>query len=293
MDRFTWFMTLIMAALDAALDSRTLRKVLLQFLLKLFEESPSGSDFLEHELIVHLQGWQSAACVRGISLAARRSWTRLAEEGSHPVGYIPNNASDDLIRFLIWLTSEQGNNCFWTASSDIFSLAKLLGEIGICLSTSTAQAPARENETQVIFHSHISPSSHPSSLPRHGIRFPVQQPEKSLLMWPFDDVKTSAQMQKSFLHAQRIVKEGNHELRIRPTLTEDLYYCFKAEDIVVYCSTSRNESQTRTPLTAECVSVAALLPIEINEQDLVLWALWHELEMVNDITPSGHPTGAL
>jgi hypothetical protein len=71
MGRFTWTMTLITAALDAAMQKSTMHELLVRFLLKIFEDNKSGEEFLKNEAAQHIQGWLSAACVRSIALRAR------------------------------------------------------------------------------------------------------------------------------------------------------------------------------------------------------------------------------
>jgi hypothetical protein len=71
MDRFTLFMTLCTAALDATMQKTVQQQVLTKFLNKLFEEKLAGAVFLWHEPKQHIEGWMSAACVGNIALRAR------------------------------------------------------------------------------------------------------------------------------------------------------------------------------------------------------------------------------
>ncbi|KAL9051867.1 MAG: hypothetical protein Q9162_005758 [Coniocarpon cinnabarinum] len=132
LDMFTWYMTLIVAALKAAASQRCLRNVVTEFLLKQCEES-EGYEFLFRELDHHLEAWQSIADTRNISRAAKDSWDTLGRRGQHPPGLLPDMEHPEILRFIRWLSGAMNfeDHIFWTPSSDIVSLALLLQDIGM------------------------------------------------------------------------------------------------------------------------------------------------------------------
>lgn len=71
----------------AAMQKTVQRQVLTKFLLKLFEENPSGADSLKHETERRIESWPSAACVRSIGLKARQTRGRLGQKLKHPLDY--------------------------------------------------------------------------------------------------------------------------------------------------------------------------------------------------------------
>ena len=92
MGRFTWFMTLCTAALDAIMQKTAQRQVLTKFLNKLFEENPAGAVFLWHEPKQHIEGWMSAACVRNIADLANET-----KKSKHCLSYHGRNSDSQLI----------------------------------------------------------------------------------------------------------------------------------------------------------------------------------------------------
>lgn len=76
MPKFSWFMTLVISGLDAALGVRDVRKMTTRLLTRLFTGHVDGMDYLLRELPHHTQGWESAACVRNILAKARKEWGR-------------------------------------------------------------------------------------------------------------------------------------------------------------------------------------------------------------------------
>ena len=79
----------MVARLDAALTSKSVHLAVSAFMIKILEEAVSGLEFVEHEVLHHIQGSRSVASVRGIGLKAREIWERLAGQGRHWPGMIP------------------------------------------------------------------------------------------------------------------------------------------------------------------------------------------------------------
>ena len=129
-DKFTWFMTLVVAGLDAALTSKSVHLVVSAFIIKILEEAVSGLEFVEHEVLHHIQGWRSAASVRGIGVKAREIWERLASQGRHWPGMIPPSDCGELTRLLIWLADGKGQH-YYTGSSDAYCFTLMLQGAGI------------------------------------------------------------------------------------------------------------------------------------------------------------------
>lgn len=130
LDRFTWFMILVISALDAAVTPKGLKIITSRLLTDFFEESPMGVEYLQHELHQHIQGWRSSACVRGILHRARDVWENLGKQRKHPPGCVPAGDYDGVHRLFSWLARGKDTS-FSTASSDIICIALVLREIGI------------------------------------------------------------------------------------------------------------------------------------------------------------------
>jgi hypothetical protein len=190
MDKFTWYMTLVVAGLDAALTSKSVHLVVSTFMIQVTEEAVSGSEFVEREVLHHIQGWRSAAAVRGISLKARKIWESLAGQGLHWPGMIPPIDCGELKRLLIWVAAERGEH-YYTKSRDAYCFALILRGIGIdmLVDEATDQAVAQ------CFHEgriHVVLSNAPGVLGRvsrgsgnrRGMRVPLNSMEESISLWP-------------------------------------------------------------------------------------------------------------
>ncbi|KAL8673942.1 MAG: hypothetical protein Q9168_001637 [Polycauliona sp. 1 TL-2023] len=181
MDRFTWLMTLLTAVLDAAMQPSDRKKVLVRLLLRLFEDHKESAEFLNREANEHIEGWMSAACVRGISKKARDHWNMLGHQGKHQHGYIPEAESSGIIQFLTWLIQDQ-SKVYTTSSTDIFSLAVILEELGmrILLIETGTVGHVDESDTVVRWNSTIAPAALVKSQRtiRSGMRIPLNHMEE-------------------------------------------------------------------------------------------------------------------
>jgi hypothetical protein len=219
MDRFTWFMTLCTAALDAAMPKTLQRQVLTKFLLKLFEENPTGADFLRHEAEQHIEGWMSAACVRNIALRARHIWEKLGKEGKHQPGYIPEAELDGVFHFLCWLVNGE-DNLFRTASTDILSLAMILENLGIGIQTTEDfHEHFDESDVVVSWSNTIAPAAFVKMhrVFRPGMRIPLLHIEEVASLFPVNSDRNK--LRSIFQMGMDVVKED--ELCLQPRCSED------------------------------------------------------------------------
>ncbi|KAF2873831.1 hypothetical protein BDV95DRAFT_567840 [Massariosphaeria phaeospora] len=189
MGRFTWLMTLITAALDAAMQKSTLHELLVKFLLKLFEEKKSGEEFLRIEASQHIQGWLSAACVRSIALKARKSWDDQGTNQQHQAGFIPPAELEGIYHFLLWLVCGD-MNIYHTPSTDIFCLAAILENLGLKIKTSLNKNEVfDEADVAVVWSNQLAPTavvrSHPKFRP--GMRIPLSHMEEVASLFPRSD----------------------------------------------------------------------------------------------------------
>lgn len=186
MDKFTWLMTLIVAGLDAALTSKAVHLVVSAFMIKWFEEAVAGLEFVEHEVVHHIQGWRSASSVRGIGLKAREIWDRLGSHGQHWPGMVPSSDCGELTRLLIWIAAGQDEH-FYTASSDVYCLAVLLRGIGLGILVEKTSNPCfHEGQIHVVLrHTLDVPVNVSRQIKyRRGMRIPLDFMEESVSVWP-------------------------------------------------------------------------------------------------------------
>ena len=187
MDRFTWFMTFVVAALDAAISTSLLNEVISDLLTRLFSDSPLGLDFLERELRQHIQGWQSGACVRGILQQARALWSMFETEGLHYPGLAPHAEAPEIERFLGWLCGRDSEKRFYTASSDVFCIAKILESIGMYFSCRAMSDDPGQDEVCVIYDAGLVSNTNidrTQTLNRTGMRFPLDSINELCSIWP-------------------------------------------------------------------------------------------------------------
>lgn len=186
MDRFTWLMTLIVAALDPSVSYSSLNKVAYQLLAKLFRESPVGADYLQHEIPRHVQGWHSGACVRGILLKTRKEWHRLAEEKRHWPGDMPPTDNRELCEMLFWLVAGT-TSIFTTASSDVFCIGIVLQRIGVEVDAVTDPATGKESAPRIHFDvAQAIKGGKTNSKHRLGMRIPLNFMQECVSLWPGD-----------------------------------------------------------------------------------------------------------
>ena len=189
MDSFTWLMSLITASLDTVLTWRDLLSVVTDFMLNIFQEATSGLDYVRHEVVHHIQGWQSAASVRGISLKARETWELLAAKNMHWPGMIPSNDRGELLRLLIWIVAGGKTDLhFFTTSGDIYCFAIILQELGVELLTDTEVAGScfHGGRIHVVKSRHAAPPENEKqqAVRRRGMRVPLDAMEECISLWP-------------------------------------------------------------------------------------------------------------
>ncbi|KAE8449385.1 hypothetical protein EG329_008286 [Mollisiaceae sp. DMI_Dod_QoI] len=183
MDRFTWCMTLIVATLDAAVDTRMVRVVLQRLMIKILEDrTDAGSEeLLVNGLKKHLEGWRSAACVRGISLEARAVWKRSLKQGKHLPGNIPESDSSEIehVYCLAEISENIGLGDQLKSSRDIRSDCD---ESQMLLILDTSHVPVYD-----IVLSNISKLEL-----RRGMRIPLDSMEESVSLWGGDTMRGNA-----------------------------------------------------------------------------------------------------
>jgi hypothetical protein len=220
MDKFTWFMTLVIATLDAAIGPSYVHQFVSSFLSRLFEDSPDGMEYLVRETPQHVQGWRSSACVRGIIAKAELLWKQLAQRGEHWPGWIPSADCGEVMRLLVWLTTEK-SPLFTTASSDAFCLAIVLSEIGIKQITAVKTRTSNCNLNIDADESVIRVALDTSWLPtrptgtkiaedilaqRHGMTIPLNHMEECMSLWPTDR-DFAARLRTLFVDGMETIRE--------------------------------------------------------------------------------------
>ncbi|KAI4276215.1 MAG: hypothetical protein L6R38_005718 [Xanthoria sp. 2 TBL-2021] len=220
MDRFSWLMILLTAALDAAMQPSDQKKVLTRLLLKLFEDHGESAEFLQREANEHIQGWMSAACVRNISLKARDHWNMLGHQGKHQFGYIPEAESSAVIQFLTWLIQDE-SKAYSTASTDIFSLAVVIEELGMKIKLVETATMSRidESDTVVYWMSTVTPTALVKSQRtfRPGMRVPLTHMEEVASLFPQSLERN--RMRRYFQLGMDAVREDG--LSLRPYRSEE------------------------------------------------------------------------
>lgn len=194
MDSFTWFMSFVVATLDAAVGSKMQRSLISAFLMELLaDKTTGGTDYLLNEIQQHIQGWRSISCVRSISNVARTIWQRLAYEGKHLPGNIPENDSVEVLRLLVWIASGKDFQ-FSTASTDVLCLAQVLSELGIELLVIDEQGRTHD-ENRLVVSLSTSPipqrsrSYQAEETKRRGMRIPLDDMKECVSLWPGDATK--------------------------------------------------------------------------------------------------------
>jgi hypothetical protein len=115
-------MTLIVAALDAAIEPAPLHVVVSDLLSQIFKDTLDGVEYLVREIPQHIQDWRSSACVRGTLAKSELLWKTLAQRGEYWPGCIPITAFEKIVRLLLWLSTKRSPR-FVTASTDTFYIA--------------------------------------------------------------------------------------------------------------------------------------------------------------------------
>ena len=196
MDKFTWFMTLVLATLDATIGSSFVHGFVADLLSRLFKDSPEGMEYLMRETPQHLLGWRSSASVRGMILKTERLWKQLAQRREHWPGWIPPADNEEIMRLLLWLTTESSRQ-FTTASTDTFCFAMILREIGMEQITTVKiiddEVDLETNESEIYVVLNTKWSSMPSReakvaedtfTKRNGMTVPLSHMDECMSLWP-------------------------------------------------------------------------------------------------------------
>ena len=235
---FSWAMSLISAALEAALSTSHYQDTITELVLKLFDNHPS-EEHLRYELDAHKEGWRSTATVNLILDRARQEWEHLAQAGEHLMGNIPRADSPEILRLLIWIT-KGGDNRFYTPSSDVFCLASVLQVIGIDrLRTFKAdQLPEPQFDEQhlvvVLKADAVGSMVKDPHVVRKGMPIPLGQTEEVISFWPYRRRKFENPLQEDFMKGMRAARglkfrlDQESEIPHTKTTTNqtktDLYY---------------------------------------------------------------------
>lgn len=252
MDRFTWFMTLVVAALDAVFDSQTVRHFVPTLLLTILRDrTNNGEEILVRGLKKHIEGWRTAGCVRGISVAARDTWERLMFEKKHLPGNIPKQDANEAQRLLLWIATGRENR-FETSSSDVLCLAQIMASIGCDqLRTTTKVAEAcDESHLLAVLNTSSTPILaqllRPVTSFRRGMRIPLRDPGESVFMWDGD---TSEGMERRdiFLKGMQasedvnlVVARGSDTLYTREDTFLDVFYVVRKNNTASLPRQDRN-----------------------------------------------------
>lgn len=188
MNSFTWFMTFMVAILDSAVSSRMVQTVVSRFLSELMlEKSVGGADYLLQEVSHHIQGWRSNGCVRSILQAAHIAWHRLAREGAHLPGNIPESDLVEILRLFVWIAAGKDRK-FITASADVACLAKVFATLGLeLLAFGDTLVEFDENRLVVVQSELRIPaaiSDYAVRVKRRGVIVPWYDMEECVTLWP-------------------------------------------------------------------------------------------------------------
>ncbi|KAI9889421.1 MAG: hypothetical protein M1814_005357 [Vezdaea aestivalis] len=190
MTNFTWFMSMVVAALDSAVSAKMMRTIVCRFLMAAIGNENDGVDYLKHEVKYHIEGWLSIAVVRRISVCARAAWNNLGTRGKHLPGEIPQTDDQEILRLILWIVQGKENK-FYTASSDVLAFALVLNEIGLELLIEGSENSTHDERYLVVCLSSL-PILYPfgfESGDRHnrfGMRIPLNEMEECVSLWPGD-----------------------------------------------------------------------------------------------------------
>ena len=188
--RFTWMMTLITACLDVAMTIRSVNMTICDFIARLFADKmqPGIEEYLEKEIPLHIEGWRSTATVRKMFPRARDIWNKLEKEDLHQPGFIPEQECEELVRMLIWIVTK-GEDTFRTNSSDLYSVAFILAELGFDLLRLAVEEIDYEDVGVItLIKTEYAPwDDHvirPAQDLRRGMRVPLLRMEDAVAIWP-------------------------------------------------------------------------------------------------------------
>ncbi|MCJ1226464.1 hypothetical protein MMC12_003116 [Toensbergia leucococca] len=186
-DAFTWIMTIIVVCLDQVVSNTMLQIIVGEFITRLFEDSTLDLEYLQHEIPTHIQGWRSTACVRDMVAKAQHTWKALEYQQQHLPGFAPPDEKEEIIQMLLWIVIGKSAR-YSTASTDVFSLTILLGEMGFdLLKTGLPSDRFDESYAVAVFDDSTirKPAGEIKSCGnRHGMRIPLLSMEESISLWP-------------------------------------------------------------------------------------------------------------
>ncbi|MCJ1438152.1 hypothetical protein MMC27_007539 [Xylographa pallens] len=128
--RFTAIMVSMIAALDAFCSLKVTKEVVKSVIKGLLCTTEYGEDLMASRLNNRINAWRSAACVRGLSIAAKKTRDNLIMKELILDGFMPYGEARDMAQFLLWLLTENSET-YSTSSSDIAGVATSLSELGI------------------------------------------------------------------------------------------------------------------------------------------------------------------
>lgn len=231
MEKFTWFMTLVVAALDAAVGPRAVEIVVKRFFTKLFEDAPDGMEYMLRELVHHIQGWRSCALVRHVLYKANAVWAILADKQEHWPGCIPDADYDELVWLLTWLAAGSSSK-FVTPSTDAFSFAIVLYEIGLQQIRAVKSVDAGEEYQHdesticVVLNTNWCSERMDTSrtedgkdvrLERTGMQIPLNHMEECMSLWPTDKL-FAANLRQLFVDGMESVIEDAMIIEVPGTI---------------------------------------------------------------------------
>jgi hypothetical protein len=196
LSRFTWFMTLVTAALLAATSSPCLEHVVLDVLADRCGQS-EGYEYLVKDLKRNIEAWTSTARTRSIARVAERKWLELESQNAHLPGLIPDADFKELSRLILWLMGAgaggKNSRVFHTASTDAVCLAATLQHLGIdSIRVGQPKDDFDESELAVVFDSSGIASGPPVAVPkRRGLRINLANIEEVMYLWPGDATRNN------------------------------------------------------------------------------------------------------
>jgi hypothetical protein len=180
-------MIIIVACLDVAVSNTTLLAIVVEFISRVLGDNVLDIKYLQHEILKHVEGWRSTACVRNMPPRVHNIWRSLESQNKHLPGFMPKGKMDEVVRILLWIVTGKTERTF-TASSDVFCLAVLLEEMGFeMLRTGLAQDEFDESYITICFDNStisVSPDLHALHTIRYRMRIPLKSIEESVSLWP-------------------------------------------------------------------------------------------------------------
>lgn len=285
LDRYTWLMTIMVVCLDQAVSNESLKQIITDVTIDIFADKVLELDYLRHEIPQHIEGWRSIGCVRKMTTRASLYWDQLRRDGHHLPGFVPTEDCDEIVRFLTWLTVGSSMEHV-TASSDTFSLAMLLQEMGVALLRTSVASRTDENlnqfdESYVVAKLDMSivPSSRTRPLKnRSGMRIPLLALEETVSLWP-GTVESNNRRREVFLLGRRAA--SGIDFATRAVTSED-YNPESNRYLLAFCSDKR-QLRRAAPSVFSLVRSCLLLPTQASLDAVAelmdLWKRYPDLDI--------------